>query len=321
MIQRALQEYELGNWAEAKLLFSDANALYPNARTLRGLGLTAYESRDYVAAIGFIEASLSNSTQPLSADMRGALSKLLAQARHFVARVQVALEPSSARLTIDEHPLRREPDGTILLDPGPHELLASATGYDSGSRRLNVEAGAQVRLELQLMRLPATGVSLALPAGAPGPSAPTAAVNDSGPRSIDPGPWIVISGSGAAAIVGGVLLAVASSDLAKVENARMATESGIATSPATLASRRTRPTARPATAARTFARLAAACSALRRPIATAIRSCASNTSAQRTTRARPKWRPSTPIVAALDDPASAPAVVASAAWTTAIANG
>jgi tetratricopeptide (TPR) repeat protein len=224
LIRRALQEYDLGNWSEAKLLFSDAHALYPNARTLRGLGLTAYESRNYVEAIGFLEQSLANQVQPLSGDLRSALSQLLEQARHFVGRVQTQVEPSSAELKVDERPVKRGADGTILLDPGQHELTATASGYDSVSRRVTVEAGARVRVQLQLPLKASsnTGFNAALQPRAAGTAPPPAGAASAGSRSI--APWIVVGASAAVAIAGGVLLAITSLDLAKVDDAPKATE-------------------------------------------------------------------------------------------------
>jgi tetratricopeptide (TPR) repeat protein len=224
LIRRALQEYDLGNWSEAKLLFSDAHALYPNARTLRGLGLTAYESRNYVEAIGFLEQSLANQVQPLSGDLRSALSKLLEQARHFVGRVQTEIEPSSAELKIDEQPVKRGPDGIILLDPGQHELTATASGYDSVRRRVTVDAGARVRVQLQLPLKPASesGFNAALQPRAAGAPPPPADAASSSSRSM--APWIVVGAGAAVAIAGSVLLAITSSDLAKVDDAPRATE-------------------------------------------------------------------------------------------------
>src|SRR3954462_10962838 len=88
LIRKALQEYQLGNWAEAKVFFSDAHVLFPNARTLRGLGLTTYALRDYVQAIGYFEASLRNPVQPLSPQLQAGVRELLDQALRFVARVK-----------------------------------------------------------------------------------------------------------------------------------------------------------------------------------------------------------------------------------------
>ena len=41
----AMAEYELGNWTEARALFEQAHELNPNARTLRAIGLCAFEEK------------------------------------------------------------------------------------------------------------------------------------------------------------------------------------------------------------------------------------------------------------------------------------
>jgi hypothetical protein len=227
-IRKALQEYDLGNWQEAKLYFSDAHALYPNARTLRGLGLTAYALRNYVEAVGFLGQALASEIRPLTGDLRSNASELLGLARRFVANVRLEVEPATAMVRVDERMVQRDLDGSIWLDPGPHELVASAPGFDSVSRRMNLDAGGQAVLAL---RLPAA-VPVSLPiAPSPIAEAPAASSGNATRRvaatptdAPSVAPWIVVGVSGAIAITGGVLLGVTASDISSVEEARRGTE-------------------------------------------------------------------------------------------------
>ena len=229
-IRRALEEYGLGNYPEAKLYFSDAHAVFPNARTLRGLALTEYALRDYVAAARYFEQSLANQVQPLSPDLRNGATDFLAQARRFIAHVKVSVEPSSAEVRIDERPVVRGEDGSVLLNPGVHELVASAPDRETVTRRWSVEAGARTRLDITL---PARGVA-ATPAAALPPTAATASApveprvapagDPAGDDSKSVAPWIVIGVSGALAIAGGVLLGLTAADIGTVEDARKGTE-------------------------------------------------------------------------------------------------
>ncbi len=217
LIRRALQEYGEGNWAEAKLFFSDAHARYPNARTLRGLGLVAYAQRDYVNAIGYLETALVNTVQPLTPELREQIQPLLVQARRFVARVTVELQPADAELRVNEQPPARTPDGSVWLNPGTHELVARRDGYESAWRRVAVEAGTEVRVALMLrenapLRAP-------LVAAAPAPVAPSDASD-----SASIAPYVVIGLSAAVAATGGVLFGVALSDIGDVERPRAGTE-------------------------------------------------------------------------------------------------
>ncbi|HKP55177.1 MAG TPA: tetratricopeptide repeat protein [Polyangiales bacterium] len=226
LIRKALQEYELGNWGEAKVFFSDAHAIFPNARTLRGLALTSYALRDYVQAIDYFEKSLANPVQPLSPQLQAGVKEYLDQARRFVARVKVSVEPRSATLRLDDSPITLPPDGTLQLNPGQHELVAAAPGYDSQTRRWNVEAGARSELSLQLK---SQAAALPPPPVAAAPAAAVSSEQAAAPVAEDSGgggsvaPWVVVGISGALAIGGGVMLAVTASDISSVEDAMKGT--------------------------------------------------------------------------------------------------
>lgn len=224
-IRKALQEYELGNWAEAKVFFSDAHALFPNARTLRGLALTTYALRDYVQAIAYFEQSLASLVQPLSPQLQQGAKEYLDQARRFVARVKLNVEPRSATLRIDDAPATLEPDGSVQLNPGQHELVATAPGYETLTRRWNVEAGARSELTLQLRSQtadlpPVAAVPVAATSGEPAAKVEHESADEGGGSA---GPWILVGVSAAMAIGGGVMLGVTASDINSVENAKKMT--------------------------------------------------------------------------------------------------
>jgi hypothetical protein len=146
-IERALSEYRLGNWDEAAALFTQAHALKPSARTLRGLGLSEFENRKYVLALVHCSAALADTRNPLNAEQHAELQGVITRASEFVARVTVALAPPSAQLTVDGVPPYRDVAGNVLLDPGPHELVAT-DGALSERRRLEVLSGQQIALAL-----------------------------------------------------------------------------------------------------------------------------------------------------------------------------
>jgi tetratricopeptide (TPR) repeat protein len=83
LIESAILEYNAGNWDEARLLFQQAHAIEPTARTWRGMGLADYERRDYVAAIAELEAALANAHKPLSKSQRDEAARALDQARRY----------------------------------------------------------------------------------------------------------------------------------------------------------------------------------------------------------------------------------------------
>jgi hypothetical protein len=225
LIRNALSEYELGNWAEAKLFFSDAHAIYPNARTLRGLGLVAYAMRDYVQASDWLSRSLESQEQPLVGEMRTGTSSMLEQSQRFEARVRFEVSPRAAELSIDDQPVQYAADGTARLNPGAHEITARLSGYEYVSRQISLEAGARRSVQLQLR--PTDGAVASAPAAAALQVA-TPADGRSPEQQQDSGssiaPWLVIGVSGAVAIVGGVLLASSLSDVAELEDPAPRTE-------------------------------------------------------------------------------------------------
>jgi hypothetical protein len=153
-IARALQEYQLAHWDEAETLFARAHALKPSARTERGMGLAAFENRKYALAVSHLHAALVDTRRPLTARQRQEVERALEQASTFVARVSLAITPPDASLTLDGVPPVRSSDGALLLDPGEHELIASAPGHEQRSVRIEAAGGMQreVRIALRTFR-------------------------------------------------------------------------------------------------------------------------------------------------------------------------
>jgi tetratricopeptide (TPR) repeat protein len=153
LIAKALQEYSLGHWPEARVFFMDAHALWPNARTLRGLGMASYEARSYVEAIGYLEQAIGNKTQPLTPKLAAEAQSILEQAKRFVSTIHLETEPQSADVTVDDEPVKYRPDGAMLLDPGDHTLQVASSGYVSDSRTLHAEAGRDLHVRVVLRSL------------------------------------------------------------------------------------------------------------------------------------------------------------------------
>jgi hypothetical protein len=149
-IALALQEYQLAHWDEAETLFARAHALKPSARTERGMGLAAFENRKYALAVSHLHAALIDGRRPLTARQRSEVERALAQASTFVARVTLALTPQDATLTLDGAPPVRSGDGALLLDPGEHELIASAPGHEQRSVRIEAAGGMQREVQIAL---------------------------------------------------------------------------------------------------------------------------------------------------------------------------
>jgi tetratricopeptide (TPR) repeat protein len=160
-VDEAVSELAARNYDEARALFARAHALYPNARTLRGLGFAEFELRNYVACIEQLEQALAANERPLQGALRADTERLLERAQHFVGVYTVDAKPAASRVVVDgaaaELPILR-------LDPGKHELeLYSKSGYTSEKRTLNVRGGERQTLTVLFTQLEAREPRVAQP--------------------------------------------------------------------------------------------------------------------------------------------------------------
>lgn len=150
-VQRALDEFELANYAEARSLLLQAHELYPNARTSRALGMVEFELKNYVSCVDYLEQALDSQTKPLTAEQRREAEQLLGRANGFVGRYTIALRPSAAALLIDGQPVRPDARGVLRLPVGDHQLEATAEGHRPLRRTLSVAGGRSEQLDVVLL--------------------------------------------------------------------------------------------------------------------------------------------------------------------------
>lgn len=202
-IADAVNEFRVGNWAEAKTLFREAHRLYPNARTLRGLGIVAFELRQYVEAMTLLQQALVDQRKPLDAGQRREAADQIARAERFVARLALQLAPANATVTVDGEAGSFNDQHELLVAAGERAVLVSAPGYESQTKRIEVEGGMRYGLVLQLVPSP---VSASTPPATPATTATasSSASADGADRAsgffIPLGPAIV-AGSGAALLI------------------------------------------------------------------------------------------------------------------------
>jgi tetratricopeptide (TPR) repeat protein len=220
LIDEAVAEATRANFIEARALFARAHALYPNARTLRGLGMMSYELRSYAESVSYYEQALTSNERPLDADLRRDAEGQLNRARRFVAELKFALTPPATRVSVDGAPAQLGASGLLRLDPGQHTLLFEAAGYRSETRSLNVRGGESL---VWTIMLPLAGDSQATQPDEPNANAALAAPaaqRDDKPRPLVKNPWLwagVVLAAGA--IAAGVAVAVTRDDKKTVQEA------------------------------------------------------------------------------------------------------
>jgi tetratricopeptide (TPR) repeat protein len=155
-IQEALSEFNSEHFQEALALFAHAHALYPNARTLRSLGMTQFELRNYGECIARLEAALASQEKPLDGSLRRETEELLARSRRFVGHLDLSVVPRSAQLRVDGRLLETTADHPIMLAAGEHTIEAQARGYAPQKQTVNVTGGELQQLRFELRNTPAS---------------------------------------------------------------------------------------------------------------------------------------------------------------------
>lgn len=147
LIEQALAESAEHRFEEARVLFRRAHAVFPNARALRGIGMVAFELRDYPDAIRHLRLALAHEVRPLTEEQRAEVEAIVERAYAFVGRYELAALPEGARVLVDGHDAEVEPDGTLLMTVGRHEVSVR-TPARSWEGRWTVRGGEEEPLPI-----------------------------------------------------------------------------------------------------------------------------------------------------------------------------
>jgi hypothetical protein len=151
-IKEGVVEYEARRFEEARSLFRRAHQISPNGRTFRGMGMAAFELRDYVSAVRNLSAALRDSRKPLSEEQRKQTQELLDRSGLFVDVYTLKVTPSHARLIVDGHAPEFEHDGSLLFAFGRHAIEISAPAMEAQTLALNVRGGETKTFNVVLKR-------------------------------------------------------------------------------------------------------------------------------------------------------------------------
>jgi hypothetical protein len=150
LIKYGLQEFELGNYPEARVAFSQAHEIFPNARTHRVLGLVAFELRGYRECIEQLSLALSSKEKPLAGTLRKSTEEILERALTLVGHVHFELAPASASVLIDGVSAELDGERRLTLEVGDHLVEVRAEGYLAERRALSVRGGDDLRVAVKL---------------------------------------------------------------------------------------------------------------------------------------------------------------------------
>jgi hypothetical protein len=149
LVRRALVEFDAKNWVEARTLFRAAHDAQPSARTLRGLGMVAFEMQEYVAAHEQLSAALRDPRKPLEGALRAETEALLARTRRQIGHVRLELDPPDAVVRLNGN---RVDAGVrdLWLKAGSNMVRAEAAGYEPQLIELDIQGGDEIKLPIEL---------------------------------------------------------------------------------------------------------------------------------------------------------------------------
>lgn len=81
LVRRGVQRHQTGDFQAARALFQRAHQLFPNARTLRALGMVEFDLGHYSAALESLTQALSAHARALTPDLRSEVVRLAAHTR------------------------------------------------------------------------------------------------------------------------------------------------------------------------------------------------------------------------------------------------
>jgi len=207
-VKEGLAEYAALHFEEARSLFRRAHRISPNARTFRGIGMTSFELRDYVAAVRNLSAALKDNRKPLSPEQRKHAQDLLDRSRMLVDAYSLTVSPRDARVLIDGRAPEIDADGMLLLSVGLHNLEVSAPGMTLRSLPINARGGERKELSVTLEPAFSGEARTAATATPKAPATRPAASNRAATA------WLLVGGGAALLAVGsGIYWAMQNSQL------------------------------------------------------------------------------------------------------------
>lgn len=213
-ISAALERYRAGDWAEARSRFEHAYSLAPGARALRGVALSAYYQGDFATAARALDRALRDEREALSPDQREQARTLLDRAYQRIAQVKLTTRPTPVDVRVNG--TEAENDGLLLLAAGHYRIELTCPGCEPAVREVDVAAGQQLELHIELALVPAqtaaatpsqaSPAKLPQPTPLPPPALASPALVSSGPGA----PVYIAAGTTLALLASGATFALLS---------------------------------------------------------------------------------------------------------------
>jgi hypothetical protein len=164
LFKEALEDYDHGLVTVAIDKLRLAYAASPNPKVLYNLAQFQEAAGQRAAAFATFGEYLSLGSAVLPPGRDRAVRSKLAELLRGLSTLKVETQPGDALLLLDGVPLA----GSAVIDPGVHELVATAPGYRSLTLRVEAEAGSPLHVVVSLPeeeRAPEPAFAAPAPAG------------------------------------------------------------------------------------------------------------------------------------------------------------
>jgi hypothetical protein len=145
--------YKDGNFVGALAEFEEANRLHQTASALQNIALCQKALFRYAEAVATLERMLAKYGTSLSEDDARAARDTIVELRGLVTHVTLVIEPATAAVTVDGHPVSGGAERKIDLDVGEHRVVVEAPRHRRYDQVLSIagrEKTVEVRLEADL---------------------------------------------------------------------------------------------------------------------------------------------------------------------------
>lgn len=146
LIDEAIHAYRRRNFLEARAQFARANAMFPNARALRGMAMVEYELHNFVDCVLLLRRALESGERPLRGQLRQDTFELLARASAFVAELSIRANAPLTAVLVDGQQVELADGRTLVLRPGEHALEFLADARPAQQERLQLRSGERRRI-------------------------------------------------------------------------------------------------------------------------------------------------------------------------------
>lgn len=149
--ERGLKLYEDGAYDAARIELERAYELAPTYKLLYNIGIVRAQLSDFVGAVKNLERFLAEGGENVPPARRAEVTKLLAELRPRIARVNVTTNVAGSDIFVDDTPVGKAPlSQPIEVNPGKRKISASKSGWIPASKSIDVGGSERANVSLEL---------------------------------------------------------------------------------------------------------------------------------------------------------------------------